>query len=333
MQLDVLLAGAEAARRGAPALEVIVECLAQASARTEFFVGIYRTHPALELGACIAACHGKILDLSGLPQAFAQSPTFFDRWSVEAAQRNRWQEYADSSGSPALRRYWTQNHEHRTHRFRRIVLCQGARPLAYVSAALRDGDGWSSSELARINRQYRKISGALRLTALAWRDRHHPEDWSSRWRDDGRGVLVVGRTGAVLAASPQARAWLAQDPELAAVAGEQRPGAPRRSHRLRHFRLEAQPLTGAAGARWQLLACQRERALPIEAEPRSELGLSPRERELLAWLAQGASNQEIAEQMLCRPSTIKTMLERLYDRFEVRGRVQLLASLRTSSAT
>jgi DNA-binding CsgD family transcriptional regulator len=331
MDLEALVRATKAIRRGPEALDAVLDFLAVASPRTELFACVYRTHPALELGLCAGIRDGKRLDLGGLPEAFARSPTFFDRWSVEAEQRDRWQEYPDANGAPALRQYWSKAHAHRSHRFRRIVLCQGSRPLAYVSAHLPSGEPWAPAELAAIKARFRAISSTLRLTALAWRDRHSPEDSSTRLLAESQEALVLGTEGELLAASPAARRWLATDAELATLVDGYGRGSPNRSYRLEHFRLRTGVLEGQRSARWQVLQCAQARELPAPTRSPQASSLSVRERELTEWLVLGLTNAEIADRMGCRPSTVKTMLERMYEKFEVRGRVQLTQLLGSRS--
>jgi two-component system, NarL family, nitrate/nitrite response regulator NarL len=54
--------------------------------------------------------------------------------------------------------------------------------------------------------------------------------------------------------------------------------------------------------------------------------LTSREREILAFLADGLSNAEIAGQLFLSPSTIKTHLEKLYSKLEVRDRGSAVAA-------
>jgi len=51
--------------------------------------------------------------------------------------------------------------------------------------------------------------------------------------------------------------------------------------------------------------------------------LSSRQRELIALVERGLSNAEIASAMSLAPGTVKTMLERLYKKVQVAGRVEL----------
>ena len=67
-----------------------------------------------------------------------------------------------------------------------------------------------------------------------------------------------------------------------------------------------------------------------EAAIRS-LGLSPRECEILALLASGQSNKEMARTLAISPNTIKTHLARVYEKLEVARRVQAIEKARMLS--
>ena len=64
-----------------------------------------------------------------------------------------------------------------------------------------------------------------------------------------------------------------------------------------------------------------------EAAIRS-LGLSPRECEILALLASGQSNKEMARTLAISPNTIKTHVARIYDKLDVARRVQAIEKAR-----
>ena len=58
------------------------------------------------------------------------------------------------------------------------------------------------------------------------------------------------------------------------------------------------------------------------------LGLSPRECEILALLASGQSNKEMARTLAISPNTVKTHLARVYGKLEVERRVQAIEKAR-----
>ena len=64
-----------------------------------------------------------------------------------------------------------------------------------------------------------------------------------------------------------------------------------------------------------------------EAAIRS-LGLSPRECEILALLASGQSNKELARTLGISPNTVKTHIARVYEKLEVEKRVQAIEKAR-----
>lgn len=63
---------------------------------------------------------------------------------------------------------------------------------------------------------------------------------------------------------------------------------------------------------------QRVVAVPLE----QRISLSPRHRQILALIAQGMRNEEIASELELSPNTIKFHIQALYLRLEVRNRVQ-----------
>ncbi|WFU18582.1 LuxR family transcriptional regulator [Bradyrhizobium sp. CB3481] len=68
-----------------------------------------------------------------------------------------------------------------------------------------------------------------------------------------------------------------------------------------------------------------ERKLRIAPEDITSLGLSPRETEVLAWLAHGKSNAEIAGILGLAPATVKHCLERVYGKLDVGSRAAATA--------
>jgi len=171
-------------------LDWVVRDLSLASPRTFFLGCIYRSYPALEMGLSAGCRDGHLVDVRGLHEAFCQSPTFFDRWVVESRQRNRWQDYTQIDIPVPLRQFWKLK---TFNSFRRIVLCNGSRPMAYLSADLPPGSTWTHAELSGIDARYRQSSNALRLAALAWRARQ-ARRWLPRDAELNEFVAHIGNS-------------------------------------------------------------------------------------------------------------------------------------------
>ncbi len=302
--------------------------LSRASPRTYFLGCIYRSHPALEMGLSASCRNGELLSVRGLHEAFAQSPTFFDRWAVQSDQRNRWQDYTEIAVPNPLTDFWKLR---RFNAFRRVVLCHGARPIAYLAAELPPGSTWTRDELARIDNRYRSSSNALRLAAMAWRAMNAPEDQASQLLHGARAVVVLAENGAVLSCSPEVKRWLPRDAELGEfvefVGQEARESG---TQRLRRFEARFSAESSASRSTWKVIRLMPTMDLtPTRLAERSTTSLAPRELELCEWLVAGRTNASIAAEMGVRPSTVKTMLERLYERRGVHGRVALVKQLLT----
>ena len=65
-------------------------------------------------------------------------------------------------------------------------------------------------------------------------------------------------------------------------------------------------------------------AVPValNAERLRELGVTPREREILELIANGMSNREIAEKLFVSENTVKTHSSRLFDKLGAKRRTQ-----------
>jgi DNA-binding CsgD family transcriptional regulator len=60
------------------------------------------------------------------------------------------------------------------------------------------------------------------------------------------------------------------------------------------------------------LTVERSTDALLLKETRDELGLTPRERQILAWVARGKTNPEIAQILWVAPSTVRKHLENVY---------------------
>jgi len=58
------------------------------------------------------------------------------------------------------------------------------------------------------------------------------------------------------------------------------------------------------------------------------LGLTPRECQILQRLASGQSNKELARELHISPNTVKTHIARVYEKLEVRNRVEAIEKAR-----
>ncbi len=61
----------------------------------------------------------------------------------------------------------------------------------------------------------------------------------------------------------------------------------------------------------------------------AQLGISPREGEVLSCLAQGLTNEQIAETLFVSTNTVKTHLANLYGKLDVSRRTQAIEKART----
>ena len=60
----------------------------------------------------------------------------------------------------------------------------------------------------------------------------------------------------------------------------------------------------------------------LDAEKLKQVGLTAREHEILALIAQGLSNREIGEKLFVSENTVKTHSSRLFEKMQVNRRVR-----------
>jgi DNA-binding CsgD family transcriptional regulator len=63
----------------------------------------------------------------------------------------------------------------------------------------------------------------------------------------------------------------------------------------------------------------------LDAAKLKELGITPREHEILGLIAEGLSNREIGERLFVSENTVKTHSSRLFDKLGVNRRVQAVS--------
>ena len=105
---------------------------------------------------------------------------------------------------------------------------------------------------------------------------------------------------------------------------------------LRDFRREgALPMSPTMAAKllrhFQQAAGGNAEAPALDEEDLVRSGLSSRERDVLAHLASGASDREIAEQLVVSEHTVKKHVQHILQKLGVRNRTQAVAQLRRPS--
>jgi DNA-binding NarL/FixJ family response regulator len=69
-------------------------------------------------------------------------------------------------------------------------------------------------------------------------------------------------------------------------------------------------------------------AVPAPADPAGALGLTPREREILALVAQGRTNREIASQLYISAKTVSVHISNILSKLGAGGRTEAVALAR-----
>jgi DNA-binding CsgD family transcriptional regulator len=134
---------------------------------------------------------------------------------------------------------------------------------------------------------------------------------------DGRGVILVGLGSEVEYASPPAKRLLREF--FPATKSGRLPYA------LAQW-LEsdgAKSLVRRRGT--QRLTVKRADGAVLLEEAREEIQLTPRERQVLSWVARGKTNAEIARLLWLAPSTVRKHLENVYAKLGVNTRTAAVA--------
>ena len=76
------------------------------------------------------------------------------------------------------------------------------------------------------------------------------------------------------------------------------------------------------GLRWTKQAPARPGPFVLNVDKLRELGITPREHEILGLIAEGLSNREIGERLFVSENTVKTHSSRLFGKMSVSRRVQ-----------
>jgi len=146
----------------------------------------------------------------------------------------------------------------------------------------------------------------------------------------GMGVVLVDAHGRIAWRSPQAALWLQglgepAAPGLlpAALDGVLSPGAGIPATTAEGARLSVRNLGAAAlGETMLLLALRREGG---GAARLADAALTPRETEVLSWLAKGKTNRDIADILGMSPRTVNKHLEHIFEKLGVETRAAAAA--------
>ncbi len=247
----------------------------------------------------------------------------YDVTDVPEAQRNRWVEpfregiathesWRKSTLYPLTRRFGVLEQG-------RVAICAGERQVALVGVAIPEGTEFGEEERTRLRDTGAALVVPLRVAALVAASSERSPLMRMLDASD-EAVIALDARGRVVDASRAAFEVLRRDRDLPDVLRQAVATMPRPSTvlRARERVIHVSPCTeGRAIAFLAVLDGQGFAEAPIE--------LTERQRELLRLLARGLTNAAIASAMGNAPSSVKTMLERLYERTGTSNRVELLA--------
>ncbi|MGH3131736.1 MAG: helix-turn-helix transcriptional regulator [Gaiellaceae bacterium] len=209
-----------------------------------------------------------------------------------------------------------------------VALLPAPRPLLVGIVLNRCGRDFIERERALLNvlrphlaNAYRNAQARTILSAL-----------EPATGNGGEAVVLVGTLGEPLALTPRARDLLAAfgDGDGGAVPDRWLEWCRRMRNRMP---LPAEPLLAAGEdlaveARFLTSSVVALRAVRERLDSTSlrALGLTQREQEVLALVAEGHTNKQIAVRIDVLPSTVKKHLERIYDKLGVRTRTAAAAA-------
>lgn len=304
--------------------------VAHAVPRGMTFAYDIRDWPARTIGKMGLHMEGEDADFNPFPTIFPHIEVGFGRVTVQVEQRNKVVEvFRTSSLTPETLRsssFRGMLDHYRVLQSARCVVCLGARPVGNIGAFIPEGSaGFTARELTNLRLVAQAALGPLRLSALlgGWTALTDAVDHLMASRLDAS--LLVSENGMLMGASTRGERMIERYPELVEVLRrEVRAG-------VKHARAVS---VGGCGVELSLTPCSpRGGASAVLAvlgvsPPAGRGKVSARQADLVEHLSRGQSNAEIAQAMGLSSATIKTMLERLYARHRVSGRVALLDTIR-----
>jgi DNA-binding CsgD family transcriptional regulator len=304
-------------------LELAVAAMHEACPRGAAFGATTRGDRSNRLGLLRVMKGGALVPMQVPHLAWVRTPAY-DVAAIPLRQRNRWIEpfregIATPEGFKASTLYPFVQHLGILDQGRLIVCC-GDRQIALVGAGVPEGTTFSEDERARLIATSDALVVPLRMAAVLAASATERSPLEKMLDVSDEAVVAVSANGAIVDTSPVASALLRADRSL--------------SDRIRDaVRLvrHAVAVVRADDYVIHVSPCITDRAtaylVVIDGRGFAEppVRLTARQLELLGHVRRGLSNAEIAAAMGNAPSTVKTMLERLYQRAGVANRVELLA--------
>ncbi len=287
-----------------------------------------RGHPARSVGSAAGVAEGtdaSRIDLARFGRVFEHAALYYDRYRVARAQRGRFVDlprewFRGSAFYPLFRPFDAMS---------RYLVCLGPRPVGCLGLLTpEDQPALSPEERRAVGTAIARAAGPLRVAALLAQAGAVLDAINHLMESRTETAFLLTESGSLLASSSAGERTLAREPGLGeALAGAVRAARARARSLLvpgTGHEIHVSPCSprGMASAYLALLA-------PGPAEGRARL--SGRQAELIELLDRGLTNAGIARHMTLRPSTVKTMLERLYRRAGVSSRVALLRWARSTA--
>lgn len=152
----------------------------------------------------------------------------------------------------------------------------------------------------------------------------------------GMGTVVLDVQGRVAWRSPQATRWLGEAFEAAGAAAEWLASVPPGAESSHVMPDDSLLLARHMGAGWfaeAMLLLRRMEPGSLRAHRLTTANLTPRENEVLSWLAKGKTNRDIAEILGMSPRTVNKHLEHIFEKLGVETRTAAVAAAGQVSLT
>jgi len=304
-------------------LELAVQALHEACARGAAFGATARGDRSNRVGQFRAMKGGALVPIQIPHLAWVRTPAF-DVANVPLKHRNRWLEpfregIATPEGFKASTLYPYVRQLDMLDQGR-VVVCCGSRQIAFVGAGVPEGTTFSDAERERLIATSAALVVPLRMAALLASSTTERSPLEKMLDASEEAVVAVDAKGRIVDTSSAASGLLRTDRSI-----------PERVRDAVHALRRTMAIVRSDRYAIHVSPCAADRAVSYIvvidgsgfAEP--PVPLTDRQIELLEHLRRGLTNAEIAEAMGNAPSTVKTMLERLYERTGVANRVELLA--------